>query len=599
MNMRWDENTIQNIKEANDILEVIGQHLNLKRSGSNFKALCPFHQEKTASFMVNPGKQIFHCFGCGTGGDVIRFIMLHEGLPFTDAVRKLAGRAGITLPEKSAGAGAKRDKKDLLFRANRVASEYYSEILMKDPQGSEAREYLRSRGIHSEVSKTFGIGFAPPGWRSLASVLKKEDVEVDAAVESGLMVKGDSGKDPYDRFRDRIVFPIKDLSGRILGFGGRVMGEELPKYVNTPETPVYRKGDFLFGMDIAAPYIREEGQAILVEGYLDVIPLHQAGIRNVVGVLGTALTPEQARRIKRLTTKSVLIFDSDKAGKKAALRSGMIFLEEGFTCLVVPLEMNEDPDSFLRKKGDEELREKISEAMPVVMFAMEEAKTDHPGDNAESRAQVLDAIVPYLAKIKDRAKLGVYLREVASDLRIEQHDLRAKLTSVSERKSGPSGHEDPGTTIQRWEELLVHIMIRDPSTVSRVREVVDAEDFTSPAMSGVVEKIYSGVTLAALMDTVDDNLKDVLSGWALDDPVEGKEKALEDCLRRVAIRKLDKMIQETTERLENAAGREDDKEYRELTEEWKRLQGKRRMTKAGEEPGSDTTTEKPSGGDSR
>jgi DNA primase len=443
------------------------------------------------------------------------------------------------------------------------------------------------------------MGFAPPGWRSLAAVLKKKDVGIDAAIESGLLVKGDAGKDPYDRFRNRIVFPIKDLSGRILGFGGRVMGEELPKYVNTSETPVYRKGDFLFGMDVAAPYIREEGQVILVEGYLDVIPLHQAGIRNVVGVLGTALTPEQARRIKRLTTKSILIFDSDKAGKKAALRSGMIFLEEGFTCLVVPLEMNEDPDSFLRKKGTEELLKKISDAIPIINFAMEEVKKHYPGDNVESRAQVLDAITPYLAKIRDRAKLGVYLREVADDLRIEQHDLRAKLTSVSERKPGPTSQEDPGVPIQRWEELLVHIMIRDPSTVSRVREVVNAEDFSNPAMSGVVEKIYSGVTLGALMDTVNDNLKDILSGWALDDPVEGKEKALEDCLHRVAVRKLDNMIQETTDRLENAAEREDDKEYRELTEEWKKLQDKRRMKRVGEEPDSNAATEKPSGGESR
>ncbi len=597
--MRWDENTIQDIKEANDVLEIVGQHLNLKRSGSNYKALCPFHQEKTPSFMVNPGKQIFHCFGCDTGGDVIRFIMLHEGLPFTDAVRKLAGRAGIDLPEKDAESGARRDKKDVLYRANRLASEYYSEMLLKDPQGSEARDYLGSRGIHSDVCRTYGMGFAPPGWRSLGSMLKKEEVRVEAAIECGLMLKGDGAKDPYDRFRNRIVFPIRDLAGRILGFGGRVLGEELPKYVNTPETPVYRKGDSLFGVDVAAASIREKGLVILVEGYLDVIALHQAGIRNVVGVLGTALTKEQARRIKRLTTKCVLIFDSDEAGTKAALRSGMIFLEEGFTCLVAPLDADEDPDSFLRKNGPEKLIDRISDALSIVIFAMEEAKKDHPGDNVGSRAQVLDAIAPYLAKIEDRAKLGVYLREVADDLRIEQHDLRAKLTSVSERKPGPSSQIEPEAPIQRWEELLVHIMIRDPSTTARVREVVDARDFVNPAMSGVVEKIYSGVTLGILMDTVEDNLKDTLSGWALEDPVEGKEKALEDCLRRVAVRKLDNAIQKTTERLEKAAEREDDQEYRELTEEWKRLQDKRRMVKAGQEPGSDATTEESSGGESR
>jgi len=597
--MRWDDNTIQEVKEANDVLEIIGQHLNLKRSGSNYKALCPFHQEKTPSFMVNPGKQIFHCFGCDTGGDVIRFIMLHDGLPFVDAVMKLAGRAGINLPEKSAESGVRRDRKDVLYRANRLASEYYCDLLMKDPRGIEARDYLGSRGIHSDVSKTFGIGFAPPGWRSLGPVLENEQIPTDAAIECGLILKGESGKEPYDRFRNRIVFPIRDLTGRILGLGGRVLGDELPKYVNTPETPVYRKGDSLFGVDVAAASIREKGHVILVEGYLDVIALHQAGITNVVGVLGTALTQEQARRIKRLTTRCVLIFDSDEAGKKAALRSGMILLEEGFTCLVAPLDTDEDPDSFLRKEGPEELLGRISDALPIVMFAMEEAKKEHSGDNAGSRAQVLDAITPYLAKIKDRAKLGVYLREVADELRIEQHDLRAKLISVDVRKTRPASQTDPETPVQRWEELLVHIMIRDPSTIARIREVVGPGDFPSPAMSGVVEKIYSGVTLGTLMDTVEDSLKNLLSGWALEDPVEGKEKALEDCLRRVAIRKLDNVIQETTKRLDNAVERGDDQEHRELTEEWKRLQDKRRMIKAGEEPGSNTTTEESSGGESR
>ena len=569
--MRWSEDTIERVKEANDVVDVVGQHVTLKRSGANFKGLCPFHKEKTPSFTVNSSKQIFHCFGCNTGGDVIRFVMLYDGLPFTDAVRKLSGKAGIELPELEFTGDSGRSRRDLMYRTNRLAAEFFASQLMRGEEGQRARNYLKDRGIHSDVSKTFDTGYAPGGWRTLLGKLKEDGIESGQAVECGLAVKGDGGKEPYDRFRDRIVFPIRDLSGRVLGFGGRVLDDQTPKYINTPETSIYRKGDSLFGMDVAASHIRDEGFVLLVEGYLDVVSLHQSGIRNVVGVLGTALTTDQAKRIKRLTRSCVLLLDGDEAGRKAALRSGLIFLEEGFQCRVVPLDPGEDPDSYLMDKGRDMLLDKISGASPIIAFALEEARKRFPGDDAGARVQVLDAIVPYLAKIGDRAKQGVYLREVAQELRIEQHDLRAKLSSLKLVKQPPPSQEGPVGRISRREELLVHIMIRDPSTVSRIREVVTPEDFSGPGMAGLVEKLLSGVNLSSLMDSVDDDLRNAMTRWALEDPVEGKEESLESCLEWFQKKRLERKIQEKKEKWTRAVERGLEEKVQKLASEWQQL----------------------------
>ncbi|MFV1956152.1 MAG: DNA primase [bacterium] len=569
--MRWDEDTIQSVKDANDVVEFVSQHLPLKKSGSNFKALCPFHQEKTPSFMVNPARQIFHCFGCSTGGDVIRFVMLYEGLPFIEAVTKLAGRAGIELPSTGTGERPDREEKDQLYRANRIAAGFFNDMLMKDRVGEQARNYLGSRGIHSEACRTYGIGYALDEWRTLAPLLKKEGLSLKVSVGSGLLVQS-GDKDPYDRFRNRIMFPIRDLSGRVLGFGGRVLDETLPKYVNTPETTIYHKGDSLFGIDIAAPYIREAEEVLLVEGYLDVIALHQTGMGNVVGVLGTALTQQQARRIRRLTTNCVLLFDGDEAGRKAVMRSGKILLEEGFRCRVAPLEPGEDPDSYLQKKGSEDLLEKTAQALPIVSFVLKDAKEQFGEEGVGDRLKVLDAIVPYLAKIKDRVVLGLYLKEIGDELRIEQGDLRARLTSVKSRDQRRLKHEqEPGPRLHRREELLVHIMVRDPVAAQKVKEQISPDDLGSPELSKIVEKIFSGVTFDNLISSIDDRMKDLISGWALEDPVEGTDRALDDCLSWFAKRKLENSIQETKVKLQEAEKKGDEKEFGKLTRKWQEL----------------------------
>jgi DNA primase len=594
--MRYDEDTITRVKEASDIIDVIGRHMELKRSGSSFKALCPFHQEKTPSFMVNPARQIFHCFGCDTGGDVIRFLMLYEGLPFTDALRKLADQAGIDLPEPTIATGVSRDNKDLMYTANRIAAGYYSEQLMKAEDGQKARDYLGGRGIHSDVSKIFGIGYAPGGWRKVAEKLREEGLREQVAVAAGLLVEGEGERDPYDRFRNRVIFPIRDLSGRVLGFGGRVLGEELPKYINTPETSIYRKGDSLFGLDVAAPHVREAGEVLLVEGYLDVISLYQGGIANVVGVLGTALTEDQAKRIRRLTDRCVLIFDSDEAGQRAALRSGMVLVGEGLQCRVAPLEPGEDPDSHLRKRGSEDLLGRIMSASDVVVYALNTVRGRHPSDRMGDRFQVIDAIIPYLVKIKDRAKLGAYLKWIGDELRVEQHDLRARLASFrgAKKDSNETG-DDPLVT--KRDRLLLHILVRDPQAVLKARDSVRPEDIRSPEIAELVEKIFSGVNLTSLLRTVDDRWKNMLSRWALENPVEGTEKALDDLLLHYARERLEKRIRQARDQLMEAVRRGAAKETQELNKEWKRLQAELLHLKTGHGRLSWKEGEKTSGGE--
>jgi len=578
--LRYDPDIIERVKEASDIVDVIGHHLELKRSGSAFKALCPFHQEKTPSFMVNPARQIFHCFGCDTGGDVIRFIMLYEGLPFVDSMKKLALQSGIDLPEGPSSGGVARDEKDLMFTANRVAGDYYSDLLKKSEEGKVAREYLAQRGIHLDVSKTFGLGYAKAGWRNLSTRLSEEGIPDSVAVSAGLLVQGDSGKDAYDRFRGRVVFPIRDLSGRVLGFGGRVLGEDLPKYINTSETPVYRKGDSLFGLDVAAPFVREAGEVLLVEGYLDVISLHQGGVRNVVGVLGTALTEDQARKLRRLTQNCVLLFDSDEAGRRATLRSGQILLGAGFVCRVAPLDPGEDPDSFLRKMGAQELAARVAQAPDVVMYTLESARQEYPGEKMSDRFQVIDAIVPYLAKIEDRAKLGAYLKEIGDTLRIEQHDLRARLASLKKRKKADI-EEKSSAPLLRKDKLLLHILVREPEVVPKVMEVVHPRDVKSPEIAAIVEKIFSGVNLIMLLDTVNDHWKNELSRWSLEDPLEGTAKALDDLLLHYARNRLEEKIRHIRDRLTEAVRRGAKQESLELNKEWKDLQGELRELAAG------------------
>jgi DNA primase len=590
---RWGEEIIGQVKEGNDIVDTLAQYLALNRAGANYKGLCPFHQEKTPSFMVSPARQMWHCFGCGEGGDVIRFVMRFEGLPFVEAVRKLAARAGVDLPEQAdPSTGSGHDDRAPLYRANRLAEGFYRETLARGEGGMKAREYLSARGIHAEVCRAFGVGYAPPGWHPLAEALAGEGVTPEILVASGLAVPGEKGKKPYDRFRDRVVFPIRDLSGRVLGFGGRTMDPEgTPKYLNSPETAVYHKGDFLYGLDLAAPRVRAEGEVILVEGYLDVIALHQAGMANVVGVLGTALTSEQARRMRRIAPRCVLLFDGDPAGVKAALRSGLLMLEEGVECRVAPLAGGEDPDSFVRAHGVDALREVVRGALPLITFVLAEARKQDPGATVPERMKVFTAIRPYMARIKNKVELALYLEEAARALGVDAGAVRDEVLGNRTRADDPaSPYPRPRPAVPRKvpripdeERLLVQLLLRDAGLAKVLGGDLDPAAFSGPGMSALVAAIKEGGEGVSALILEDEALSGLISRWQLSEigfPAENHEIEARGCLRRIALRRVEAWLAEMDASLAGMeASGADRKQVNRLLEEKQRLQTRRQELK--------------------
>lgn len=464
------DDKVREIRERAAILDVVSDYVGLKKSGGNYLGLCPFHAEKTPSFNVNPAKGIYHCFGCGAGGDVVGFIMRMEGLSFPEAVRFLARRVGVDIPERPRTQAEKRlaDERELLHELHETAAGYYEKVLRKEAEGEPCRRYLNRRKVDTETARAYRLGYAPDAWDSLARYLEKKRIPLDAAEKVGLIRKREKGG-YYDGFRNRLLFPIADLHGRIIGFGGRVLDDSLPKYLNSPESPIYRKSEVLFGLDMAKHAIREKGEAFIVEGYFDHLALYRAGVRNVVATCGTALTPAHLKVLRRFAGKAYLLFDSDTAGMKATLRAMEIFLEEGFPAHVVRMPEGEDPDSYLGKYGAEPFLELVKGAQPVFEFFFRDVCRRTDIGSVEGKVAVLAEIGPRLRKIADDVERDLYVRETARLLAIEEKDVRRKMgrapavsqpTPPRERRKGNHGPE----------EMLLSLMGKYPEMARQVDE---------------------------------------------------------------------------------------------------------------------------------
>ena len=401
---RISENTLSEIAERISIVDVISPYVPLNKSGNNYKGICPFHPDKNPSFFVNPDRNTFHCFGCGVGGDVYSFFMKFHNVPFLDAVRELARRAGVRLDE---GPERRDPEKEEAFRKavslNRSVCRFYQKNLMENPAGKRARDYLKKRGVSRTMVDKFLLGFAPDAWDGLLQVLSPRKEMLEQAISLGLLLPKKTGRGYYDRFRNRIMFPIFGSTGQVLAFGGRSLDEGGPKYINSPESPLYRKGSVLYGLHLAQPFNREQGAAILVEGYLDLIALHEHGFSHSVAVLGTALTAQQIQVLKRHTRNFILVFDGDAAGKKASFRNLQEFLQQGIPARVVYLPEDEDPDSFLRKKGGESFQAFLDDA-PSLLDVFLKEKTDSLAlsDPVEKKVSMLREVIPVIRKIPDR-----------------------------------------------------------------------------------------------------------------------------------------------------------------------------------------------------
>ncbi len=425
------------IKEEADIVQIIGEVVDLKKSGVRYLGLCPFHGEKTPSFSVHGGEQFFHCFGCGESGDVFSFMMKYHNLTFPEAMKELARRYNIELPERpqSKEAALRQKKREQLFGINKKCAELYARYLLEDKGAESAREYLRKRGVSGVIAEKYHLGYAPSvereGWNFLGSKLSAE--EQLAAVDAGLLVRRDKGG-MYDRFRDRILFPIFDISGQVCGFGGRIVGEGQPKYMNSPESPVFDKSRLLLGLYQQKESIRKEKKVILVEGNFDLISLVAAGVRNVVAPLGTALTREQLRMLKRFTTEITLLFDGDSAGEKAAVRAVPFFLAEQLSGQVALLPREHDPDSFVREKGAEKLMQLLDTAQSLPEFVLASLIKRH-GLSLDGKSRIIDSLVPLVQAATSPLQRSMFISHFADKLGISVESFQAVIQSGQRRET--------------------------------------------------------------------------------------------------------------------------------------------------------------------
>ena len=465
------DRVLDDIQSRVDIAEVIGRYVPLKRAGRHFKALCPFHKERTPSFHVNTDKQIFHCFGCGVGGNVFGFLMQQERVTFPEAVRQLAQQAGVLIPDELAR--LERSEREPLLDIVEKACRFYERGLAHPRAGAVARQYLRSRGVMAKTIEAFRLGAAPDSWDGLWQAAKKSRMAEGLMERAGLIVPGSQGW--RDRFRQRVIFPIQDVRGRVIGFGGRSLAGQEPKYLNSPETVVYSKGRHLFGLRQAKEAIGKVREAVVVEGYFDCVIVWQFGIEQVVSPLGTAFTAEQARLLRRFTDHVVLAFDPDAAGEAATLRGIDILVEAGFHIRVAQLPSSVDPDEYLRAHGAEAFQRLLAQGPSMIEWLIRSATARHPLRSADARVEAAQAVLPTIAKIPDAMLRTEYIRVLAERLRLDEAAVREELARVKPRSASASASAGPPTTrprarLQRPEDLLVALIIDDPSRWDAVKD---------------------------------------------------------------------------------------------------------------------------------
>ena len=469
------EDKIEEVRRRTDIVSLVGEYVTLKKAGKNYLGLCPFHREKTPSFTVSPDKQMFYCFGCSEGGNAVSFLMKLNNQTFPEALRQLAGKVGVVIPERSMSPEEKGcySLGEQIRRVNGLAAEYFARML-QSPKGEGAREYLRKRGIEAGAISTFRIGLAPEGWQNLLDFLDKKGVPPELAEQAGLAVPraGEGAKGHYDRFRGRLMIPIEDVDGRVIAFGGRVMGSGEPKYMNSPESPVYTKGNNLYGLSRTRDAVRQAGFSLLVEGYFDLIALWGAGIQNVVATLGTALTRAQVDLLRRYAPRVAVVFDPDEAGRKALARSLELFLTGNVHAKAVILPDGADPDDFVRTRGRAQMEELVARAVPMVDYYIDEILGGR-GTLEEDRDKLREAVA-FLCRIGDAVERNLFIKRVAERLNVDQEVLKEEVgRGLSHAGSAVASlKKDASREVDRVELNLIHMILEYPDRISVLSEVI-------------------------------------------------------------------------------------------------------------------------------
>jgi len=531
------DDKIDEIKNAADIVDIVSESVALKKAGQNHIGLCPFHSEKTPSFTVSPAKQIFHCFGCGAGGNVFRFLMKHQGLSFPEAVRLLARRYGIDLPERDMSPAQRQrlDELEKIRRINQVAGAFYQRCLLESQSGRRALGYLEKRGLDREAVGKFQLGFAPAGWDNLVKLFVRKKVPFRLAEKTGLIVPRKNSDGYYDRFRDRVIFPIFNAGGGLIGFGGRVMDDSLPKYMNSPESPIYNKRRSLYGIHWARGRCRAQKTVYIVEGYLDLLKLHLNGIDNSVATLGTALTLEHLGMLKGCVGegKMILVYDSDEAGLNAAYRSldlfmkehanfrkGDVFRDKKADTRIMILPAGHDPDSFISAEGREAFLEMADAAPGLVTFLFEMAVKRH-GLSTEGKIKIVADLAGTLAVIDDQVARSLYIKELAERLNINENAILSKVRDRVGKKE-PSGHRrfppagaGTGKPAQtgfsrgsRLERQVLAMMLQCPDIIADIEDRNVMDRFVEGPLKAIGLKVLAGsksgkVDIPDLMSIID------------------------------------------------------------------------------------------------
>ncbi len=480
--MRYPQTFIDDLKRQADIVRVVQDYVPLKKKGANWMACCPFHKEKTPSFSVSPAKEIFYCFGCHKGGNVFNFVMEIERVAFPDAIRMVAEKSGVPSPKlvDDSRFEARRQEVDEVIELNKWALEWWEQQL--EHGGQESRigsDYLAQREITGETRKTFRFGFAPDSWDALSSHLRQKGASQLQIERSGLVVKKDEGGS-YDRFRGRLIVPVMDIQGRPIAFGGRTLKDEDAKYINSPETPAYVKGRHLFGLNLTRDEIRQQGYAILVEGFLDLIIPYQFGIRNLVASLGTALTPDQVKLLARFARKVVVNYDGDRAGVKAAKKAIEILLAEDLEVKVLVLPDNADPDEFIRRSGANEYQRRRGEAQPHIQFVIDQAVRDRKLTNPADKEAAIEEVLPFIRAVRSRIQKREYFDIAADSLRIADASLVRELWQFvrgSDNKPGAKRVLTQDVSATPAEQRLLGLLFADEALRRGVLLILRSEDY--------------------------------------------------------------------------------------------------------------------------
>ena len=568
--IRYSDEIIEEVRQNNDVVDIISQYVHLTRKGRNYFGLCPFHNEKSPSFSVSPDRQIFHCFGCGVGGNVYTFLMKIEGINFKEALEQLAERANIQLPTLENNADtAKEELKAKVYKVNEFTAEFYHQNLYK-PTAKMAQEYVKKRKMNKETLEAYRIGYSGK-FDELYKALKAQGFGEKEILESGLVNKNDNGT-YIDRYRNRLMFPICDVRGKVIAFGGRVLDDSKPKYINSPENVVYSKGRHLFGLNVAKKDSAK--RLLIVEGYMDVISLHQRGITNVVGALGTALTEQQGWLLRKSTEQVILGFDADGAGQTAVARSMEILQNMGCDMRVLQIEGAKDPDEFIVKYGEGRFRLAMDNAISLVEFKVKNLKKDINLENAADKIKFLNEIAKILSKVENTIEREIYIEKISKGYNISKEAIYAEVNKliytnskgdkILQSKNKEVRHIKEETNkkeidedLKRRENTIIALLLdANMNVFQKIREQIKPEDFKDETNRKIAEKLYEELekqdrNVNKLIDTFDEETQNhITMVMATDYEIENIDKAVDDILQKYERERLDNRKQEILKQLE-------------------------------------------------